>query len=217
MFGFRSSRSSASSEESADTQVNHLPSLSDDDPIWDRPGPRDASEVDHSLGYIDMGSLCVPAVPGMQVQTQMSDDKQSVLRVLLVLGTSGVQISLAAAPRSGGVWDEVREQIVAGLENDGATVRKARGRYGVEVHADVPVKTPDGATASSRMRIIGREGPRWFARIDILGPAATSVEAAVTVEKVIDRLVIVRDHRPRARLDLLPIRLPEGAPEVHGE
>ncbi|QWW20434.1 DUF3710 domain-containing protein [Schaalia sp. 19OD2882] len=213
MFSFRSRSAHSRAEESA---PRRLPTLRDPDRVWSQPGPRDASEVNHSVGYIDMGSLCVPAVPGMQVQTQMADDKQSVVRVMLVLGTSGLQISLAAAPRSGGVWDELRSQIIGGLQADGARVEQVKGRYGTEILADVPVTTPDGGTASSRMRIIGREGPRWFARIDVLGPAVSSQEDARNLEQVIDRLVVVRDQHPRARLDLLPIHLPEGAGESSG-
>ena len=191
-----------------------LPAAGDQDPIWTRPGPRDASEVDTSTGFVDLGSLRLPAIPGMQLRTQLAKDGRTVLRALVVLGSSGVQVSLAAAPRSGGVWDELREQIRAGMEADGATVRDVRGRYGDELLADLLVSLPDGGRATSRMRVIGREGPRWFARIDVLGPAAQSEEAGRAVEQVIDRMVVVRDDAPRARLDLLPLHVPEGAVEV---
>lgn len=192
------------------TMAAALPQLNDDDPIWRKPGPRTHEEVDTRRGFIDMGSLRIPAVPGMQVQTQVADDGSTVLRTMLVLGTSGLQISVAAAPKSGGVWDEVRDEIHAALNADGAKVVEKQTRYGMELLADVPVTTPDGGSATSRMRIIGREGPRWFARIDILGPAATSFKEAEPIEKVIDRLVIVRDEHPRARLDLLPLHMPHG-------
>lgn len=190
------------------------PSLADEDPVWSRPGPRTPDEVDTSSGYVDMGSLLIPAVPGMQLRTQVAQDGRSVLRALVVLGASGIQVSVAAAPKSGGVWDEIRDQIRAGMEKDGATVTATTTRYGEELVADMVVTLPDGSRATSRMRVIGREGPRWFARIDVLGPAAQSPEAGAEVEKVIDRLVVVRDDLPRARLDLLPLHVPEGAVEV---
>jgi len=193
---------------------DRLPGAADDDPVWSEPGPRDASEVDAGTGYVDLGSLLIPAIPGMQLRTQLAEDRRTVLRALLVLGSSGVQVSLAAAPRSGGVWDELREQIRQGMEADGATVADVRTRYGEELLADLLVALPDGSRATSRMRVIGREGPRWFARIDVLGPAAQSLEAGRAVEQVIDRMVVVRDGAPRARLDLLPLHVPEGAVEV---
>ena len=191
-----------------------LPTLADEDPVWSQPGPRTPQEVDTSSGYVDMGSLLIPAIPGMQLRTQLADDQRTVLRALIVLGASGLQISVAAAPRSGGVWEDLRTQIAQGMQADGATVTEVETRYGTELHADMLVTLPDGSRATSRMRVIGAEGPRWFARIDVLGPAAQSLEDGAEVEKVIDRLVVVRDSEPRARLDLLPLHVPEGAVEV---
>lgn len=217
MIFFRKKASSPSSQEDTHPEVKAgVPTLAEEDPIWDEPGPRSAHEVDSSVGFIDMGSLRIPAVPGMQVQTEISDDKKSVIRVLLVMGTSGVQIAVAAAPRSGGVWDDVRDQIVAGLESEGASVELTSSRYGTEILATAEVATPDGNRATSHMRILGREGDRWFARINVLGPAAIDRAAAVDVEKVIDRIVVVRDDKPRARLDPLPVSLPQGAVELPG-
>ena len=77
----------------------------------------------------------------------------------------------------------------------------------------MPMKMPDGRSATSRMRILGREGDRWFARIDIIGPAAANAESGLGIEKVIDRIVIRRDEQPRTRLELLPVYLPAAAQE----
>lgn len=215
MFGrSRHKQDPTAGDEDVPTAAGGLPTLSDDDPVWQEPGPRSADEVDTTSGYVDMGSLLIPAVPGMQLRTQLAQDGRTVLRALVVLGASGIQISVAAAPRSGGVWEEVRDQIRVGMEADGATVQQTSTRYGEELLADMPVVLPDGSHATSRMRVIGREGPRWFVRLDVLGPAAQSPEAGVEVEKVIDRMVVVRDDHPRARLDLLPLHVPEGAVEV---
>lgn len=204
----------AEAPEDTTPEEQSLPSLAEEDPVWDEPGPRTPDEVDTSRGYVDMGSLLVPAVPGMQLRTQVADDKRTVLRALVVVGNSGVQVSVAAAPKSGGVWEEVREQIRQGMEADGATVTDVHTRYGDELLADLLVTMPDGSRATSRMRVIGREGPRWFARIDLLGPAAQDLDSGADLEKLIDRMVVVRDDAPRARLDLLPLHVPEGAVEV---
>lgn len=205
MFG-RKKRAGA--VEEIEEEPLRLPRVNEDADIWSVPGPRTPEEVDTSVGYIDMGSILLPAITGMQMRTEVADDGQSVLRVLLVLGDSGLQISAAAAPRSGGVWEEVRAQILEGLGGQGAHFEEVEGRYGTEVYADIPVELPDGRKATSRMRIIGREGDRWFSRIDILGPAALTPQAGAEIERILDRIVIVRDSRPRARLDLLPVHVP---------
>ena len=64
-----------------------------------------------------MGAILLPSRPGMQLRTQVADDGTTVLQILVVLGNSGIQMSVAAAPRSGGVWDELRDEIRAGSRN----------------------------------------------------------------------------------------------------
>lgn len=211
---FKRKKAASSESIAPPEEETKLPTLTDEASIWDEPGPRSVDEVDSSVGYVDMGSLRVPVVQGMQLRTQLAEDKKTILRVLLVLGSSGLQISLAAAPRSGGVWQEVREQVAEAYRSDGATVTEAHTRYGDELIVDSPVAMPDGSSATARARIIGCEGPRWFARIDMLGPAAKDEEIASQYEKIIDRLVVVRDSQPRARLETLPLRVPQGMQET---
>ena len=142
-------------------QVEELPRLADEDAdIWSEPGPRNYGEVDTSEGYIDMGAILFPAVQGMQLRTQVADDGTTVLQILVVLGNSGIQMSVAAAPRSGGVWEELREEIRKGFEEQNAKVADIRTRYGDELLVDMPMQMPDGRSATSRMRILGREGDR---------------------------------------------------------
>ena len=109
---------------------------------------------------------------------------------------------------------EVREEIRSGFASQGASVTDVESRYGDELLVDMPMRMPDGRSGTSRMRIIGREGDRWFARIDVLGPAAASPEAGAHIEKVIDRIVVRRDKHPRTRLELLPLHVPGGAAGV---
>ena len=66
-----------------------------------------------------MGAILLPSRPGMQLRTQVADDGTTVLQILVVLGNSGIQMSVAAAPRSGGVWDELRDES-CGFEKQGA-------------------------------------------------------------------------------------------------
>ena len=128
---------------------------------------------------------------------------------MLVLASSGLQFSIAAAPRSGGTWDELRPQIRAAYEEGGSTVREKHTRYGDELEVDEAVTLPDGNKGTTRTRIIGREGDRWFARIDMVGPAALGGQEADDFEELIDRVVVVRGDEPRPRLDLLPLHLPD--------
>ena len=79
---------------------------------------------------------------------------------------------------------------------------------GHELEVDESVTLPDGSEGTTRTRIIGREGDRWFARIDMVGPAALGGQEANDFEELIDRIVVVRGSEPHPRLDLLPLHLP---------
>lgn len=172
-------------------------------------GPKDSGGRPAPKGYVDLGSLYVPSVSGMQLRAQFESDKETVRRILLIVGTSGIQVTVAAAPRSGGVWDELREQIQTSFVQAGGKAEIVEGRYGKEIRGLTAVKLPNGATGMSPVRIIGIEGPRWLVRIDIQGAAAAGdEEQAANCDEIIDQLIIHRGSEPRVRLEGLPMRLP---------
>ena len=89
----------------------------------------------------------------------------------------------------------------------GGTVSEVEGPFGLEVSATVPVQS--GSSFSSRkVRFVGIDGPRWFLRAVIGGPAATSSEAAEIIHTMIRRVVVVRGSTPLPPRDLLPLRVP---------
>ena len=135
MFG-RSRKEDTVQEE---VEEEARPQLYDESELWQIPGPREEYEVDTSVDYVDLGSLRIPAVPGMQIRAQAGEDGQSIIRIMLVLASSGLQFSIAAAPRSGGTWDELRPQIRAAYEEGGSTVRERHTRYGDELEVDEAV------------------------------------------------------------------------------
>lgn len=60
-------------------------------------------------------------------------DKTTLFRMLLVLGTSGVTVSVAAAPKSGGAWSELSDQIETSIVSAGGVVKRQVGPYGTEL------------------------------------------------------------------------------------
>ncbi|WP_420116660.1 DUF3710 domain-containing protein [Micromonospora sp.] len=134
-------------------------------------GPYDVAEAPDDVQRLDLGSLHIPAVPGVEVRVQ-ADPQGVVQQVVLVHGDNALQLGVFAAPRSEGIWDEVRDEIRQSLIADGATAQEARGEYGVELHARV--RTPDGPTD---LRFVGIDGPRWMVRGVYQGAAATDPAA----------------------------------------
>ena len=95
----------------------------------------------------------------MQIRAQAGEDGQSIIRIMLVLASSGLQFSIAAAPRSGGTWDELRPQIRAAYEEGGSTVREKHTRYGDELEVDEAVTLPDGKKGNTRT--VGSRESTW--------------------------------------------------------
>ena len=89
-------------------------------------GPYDASEAPKDVPRLDLGSLQIPAVPEVEVRVQ-ADPQGVIQQVVLVHGQNALQLGVFAAPRSEGIWDEVREEIRQSLFNDGAAAQEVEG------------------------------------------------------------------------------------------
>ena len=174
-------------------------------------GPYDISEVSDDLQRLDLGSLHIPAVPEVEVRVQ-ADPQGVIQQVVLVHGESALQLGVFAAPRSEGIWDEVREEIRQSLFADGAAAQEVQGEYGTELHARV--RTPDGLTD---LRFVGVDGPRWMVRGVYQGAAATNPAAAGPLSVCLDELVVDRGQEAKPVREPLPLRLPREVGDQAGE
>ena len=165
-------------------------------------GPYDASEAPEGVERLDLGSLQIPAVSDVEVRVQ-ADQQGVIQQVVLVHGDNALQLGVFAAPRSEGIWDEVREEIRKSLFADGAAAQEAQGEYGTELHARV--RTPDGLTD---LRFVGIDGPRWMVRGVYQGRAATDPAAAGPLAECLDGLVVDRGQEAKPVREPLPLRLP---------
>ncbi|WP_433688587.1 DUF3710 domain-containing protein [Micromonospora carbonacea] len=173
-------------------------------------GPYDVSEAPDGVQRLDLGSLHIPAVADVEVRVQ-ADPEGVIQQVVLVHGQSALQLGVFAAPRSEGIWDEVREEIRQSLFNDGAAAQEAQGEYGPELHARV--RTPDGLTD---LRFVGIDGPRWMVRGVYQGAAATEPSAAGPLRECLDGLVVDRGQEAKPVREPLPLRLPREVAEQAG-
>ncbi len=62
------------------------------------------------------------------------------------------------------------------------------------------------------LRFMGADGPRWFLRGLISGPAATDAELARPFEDIFADVVVVRGEHAEPQRKPLDIRLPDEAP-----
>lgn len=174
-------------------------------------GPFDASEQDTETGYIDLGAVRINAAEGLQLRLEVEERSKRVIAVTLDLGGSTLQLQAFAAPRTEGLWDEIREQIGTSVGSQGGTVEERPGRLGTELLAKLPAQTPDGQAGYRVARFVGINGPRWFLRGVFGGPAALEPAAAAPIEKLFRSVVVERGDHPLPPRELLQLRLPKDA------
>lgn len=172
-------------------------------------GPLDASEVEDVEGLLDLGSLQLPVVEGMNLNLEVEQDSQQIVSVAVELDGSRVQIQAFAAPKSEGLWPGISTQIDQSVTAQGGRTDRRDGRFGPELLARVPSTGPDGSQGTMIARFVGVDGPRWFLRAVFAGPAAINEEAAQPLEDLLGRIVVDRGQTPMAPTELLPLTMPE--------
>ncbi|MEU4193908.1 DUF3710 domain-containing protein [Kribbella sp. NPDC026611] len=184
-------------------------------------GPYDSTEVEADVleadDRIDLGALRITGQPGMELRLQVDEQTGQVQAILLVLEDSALELRAFAAPKSSGIWDEVREEIAAEASKMGGTATEAEGAFGTELVLVVPVQDPNGQIFSQTSRVIGVDGPRWMLRATVLGRAAVEPDAAPPMEETLRSVIVVRGTEPMAVRESLPLTLPPDAQPVEPE
>jgi hypothetical protein len=128
-------------------------------------------------------------------------------------------VSAFAAPRAGGIWDSVREDLATSASGQGGSLRELDGPFGPELAGTIVATPPaqPGQPAPQPVRrparFLGVDGPRWFLRGLISGPAAEGPEAAASLEEAFRSIVVVRGNEPMPVREQLPLTLPAQAAE----
>lgn len=174
-------------------------------------GPFDVSEVSSRDGYVDLGALLIAPSEGLQLRLEVEEATQRVVAVTMDLNGSSLQLQAFAAPKTEGLWDEIREQIGQSVGSQGGQVEEVQGGFGTELIAKLPAGAQDGSQGYRVARFIGIDGPRWFLRGVLGGAAAMEREAAAPLESLFRKIVVIRGDSPMPPRDLLQLRLPKDA------
>ena len=183
---------------------------------WDRAsdGPHDLEEWPDLDGRLDLGALRLPAIPGMQMRLDLEQGSGRVVGVTLGFGASQAQLQVFAAPRTLGLWDELRPDIARGLVDAGGAAEVVVGVMGKEIRARMPGRAPDGRVAFQPARFMGIDGPRWFLRVVVNGPAATDDNQLRPIINFLRKVVVRRGEEPRPPRELLELTAPSGVLEA---
>lgn len=174
-------------------------------------GPLDVAQIDSRDGYLDLGAVLVRSRPGLGVRLEVDERTQRPRAVALDLEGGSVQVQAFAAPRSEGLWDEVRRELVQSLRTSNGEPTVEEGPFGLQVVTRFPATASDGTRGFRLARFVGVDGPRWFVRAVFTGTAAVTAESAAALDEVVRELVVVRGDRPMPPRELLTLVVPEDA------
>ena len=147
----------------------------------------------------------VRGVEGMELRVDVAQER--VAAATAVVGAGAVQIQPFAAPRTTGIWDDVRAEILSSVTAAGGHAEEVDGPFGVEVKADV-LATVDGKQSRQRARFVGIDGPRWLLRGVFTGGAVDDPVVAAPLEQAFRSVVVVRGDAPMPPREPIELRLP---------
>lgn len=174
-------------------------------------GPLDISEVQGVRPYIDFGSMRVPSRENLQMRLEVEEATQRIVAVSMDFAGSSLQLQAFAAPKSEGIWHEIRSQMRESIKAQGGETEERVGSLGPELIAKIPLLDEAGTKTGHRLaRFIGVDGPKWFLRGVIGGAALNDARAAADIDDLFRSVVVVRDDVPLPPKDLLPLTIPGG-------
>jgi Protein of unknown function (DUF3710) len=177
-------------------------------------GPWDSASAFPDGERVDLGCLLVPVRDGSDVQIGFSEE--AGVSIAVVSGESALQLLPFAAPRSSGLWHEVLPEIAEEVANAGGRSESQDGPFGPELLAWISPPLPDGTGTMppQPLRFLGVDGPRWFLRGLISGPAAVDAALAAPLEEIFGDVVVVRGEHAVPPRQPLEIQLPAEAREM---
>lgn len=173
-------------------------------------GPFDEVEVSGVRPYVDLGSIKLIPREGLNLRLEVEEGTGRVVAAALDYRGSTLQVQPFAASRNAGLWGEIRAQIGEQVAQQGGQVSEVSGILGPELSCRVPVTTP-GGPGFQDVRFIGVDGPRWFLRGVIAGPAAVDAEQGAAMLELFRGIVVVRGQSPLPPRELLPLKVPAQA------
>ena len=113
-------------------QETILPEPSDEyDGRGDEHGPWDVDDenVPDYDEYLDMGAYYLPFLQGIELRVKANRATQQVLGTTITYGSSSVEIEAFAAPKTMGLWDDVRADLVEANKD----AKETDGVFGTEL------------------------------------------------------------------------------------
>lgn len=200
---------SAEAPEATDDAVDAVDTTKSAPEDRETAGPFDFAEVPTMRPYVDLGGIKIAPREGLQMRLEVDERAQRVVAVSLEYAESLLQVQAFSAPKSSGMWHQIRRDLTAQLESQGAEVSEEDGALGTEIVTATPVPAEQGG-GKRAARFIGVDGPRWILRGILMGKAAVDAATREQLIELFREIVVVRGDMPMPPGDLLPLRVPAG-------
>jgi hypothetical protein len=164
-------------------------------------GPWDADEPHPDHDRIDLGGMRLPHNSAFDIRLASVGDQH--VGVVVLYQESSLQLQALAAPKSSGLWEEIRAKI----QGAASTLEEREGPFGIELAGKVTVEGGERP-----VRYLGVDGPRWFLLGVINGRAAVDEQNAQEFIDFMKDIVVVRGDEPMAREESIPLRRPNEQP-----
>lgn len=173
-------------------------------------GPFDLTEVQGMRPYVDLGSIKIAPREGLQMRLEVDERAKRVVAVTLEYSGSVLQVQAFSAPKSTGLWHQVRSDIAQQMTGQGARVHEdENGQLGPELEVITPLPAEQGG-GTRTVRFLGVDGPRWLLRGVVMGQAIDDESARANIYQLFRETVVVRGDQPMPPSELLPLQVPAG-------
>ena len=173
-------------------------------------GPFDSSErsIEGESAYIDFGALKVRGRVGFEVRLQADGDTEDIGSAVIVTENAALELRAFASSRSGGLWEDVRADLIAEVDRLQGSYEVFDGVYGPELRLRIPVTMEDGEEGFQPSRIVVVEGPRWMLRGTFLGQAALEPQDDDLLFTAFREVIVERGSEAMASRDPLHLTPP---------
>lgn len=174
-------------------------------------GPFDITEVADKSQYANFGAIHVMPQQGVDIRLEVEEATERVVAVTLDYQGSTLQLQAFAAPKSEGIWNEIRHELAASIKAQSGVAEEQIGSFGLELQVRIPLVDGTGAIVGNRSgRFVGVDGPRWFLRGLIGGAAIHDPTAAAQMEAIFRSVAVDRGSEPVPPRELLSLHVPIG-------
>jgi len=173
-------------------------------------GPFDVTELGLLENYIDFGAILIPADnPELTLRIEVEESTGRLVAVTLDYLGSTLQVSAFSAPKSDGVWAEVRDQLAQSIVAQGGEARLVASGFEDALLAKLP-NAEEGSSGFRDVKFIGVDGPRWFLRGLIEGEALRDVAVESALDGLFRSIVVNRGDTAMPPKEMLDLSMPPG-------